>query len=251
MTSPTESFVDLHMLSNFVHQIINPLNGVIGTLDNVIDGTTSPERRQQRLKVLRAQLEHTVELIRNLAYLSQLSVTSGIQELKQQRIPCVLPSIIIEAIQYYQEPGFNRGIKIQLADRETQYTVLAHQALLRQVFMNIFENGVKYGDENSSLTVTTRVEKQSPNLYVDITGRGIGFSDDEREKIFELGYRGMAAKKAVVPGTGIGLFVSRRILNDIHDAEITAAYNPQTRSARFTIRFPSHGMRSHLNASIK
>ena len=45
---------DLHLLSNFVHQIINPLNGVIGTLDNIIDGTVPSERRDQRLKAVRA-----------------------------------------------------------------------------------------------------------------------------------------------------------------------------------------------------
>jgi hypothetical protein len=49
--------VDPLLLSNFVHQVINPLNGVVGTLDNLIDGTIrDPGRRQQRLEALRAQL---------------------------------------------------------------------------------------------------------------------------------------------------------------------------------------------------
>ena len=62
--NPSEhNLFDLHLLSNFVHQIINPLNGVIGTLDNIIDGTVPTERRDQRLRAVRAQLELSVLLV--------------------------------------------------------------------------------------------------------------------------------------------------------------------------------------------
>ena len=242
----TEQFVDIHMLSNFVHQIINPLNGVLGTLDNVIDGTTPEERRPQKLASVRAQLEHTVELIRNLAYLSQLSVTSGVEKLVQERMPCLLPEVIIEALQFYQESGFTKGIKISLSDKETQYVVQAHKSLLRQVFMNIFENGIKYGDPNTTVVITPRPQKNG-QLVVDIVGTGIGFDPSEKENIFTLGYRGKDAKVTVVPGTGIGLFISRRILREIHDADIEAEHIADSRRTTFRIRFPSHTVRSYYH----
>jgi signal transduction histidine kinase len=241
-------FVDIHMLSNFVHQIINPLNGVLGTLDNVIDGTTPEDRKQQKLKSVRAQLEHTVELIRNLAYLSQLSVTSGLSQVVEERLPCALPEVIIEAIQFYQESGFTNNIQISLSDRETQYVVHAHKALLRQVFMNIIENGIKYGDANTSIAITPKVPKgNTGELLVEIVGTGVGFSHSEREKIFELGYRGKDAKERVVPGSGIGLFISRRILREVHDADIEAEHVAATRQTTFRIRFSSHTVRSYYH----
>jgi signal transduction histidine kinase len=244
----TEPLVDIHMLSNFVHQIINPLNGVLGTLDNVIDGTIPRERTEQRLASVRAQLEHAVELIRNLAYLSQLSVTSGNEELRQQRIQCLLPEIIISALQFYQEHGFTRGIKIRLTDSEgerltdteAQFMVPGHVALLRQVFMNIFENCVKYGDENSSINVTPREQRSTGDLLVEITGTGIGFAPDEAERIFELGYRGTNARKTVVAGSGIGLFICKKILTEVHEASIKAEHNPANRRTVFRIRFPKY-----------
>ncbi len=242
-----EQFVDIHMLSNFVHQIINPLNGVLGTLDNVIDGTTPEERRHQKLTSVRAQLEHAVELIRNLAYLSQLSVTSGLNQLVQERLPCSLPEVIIEAIQFYQESGFTRNIKISLTDRETQYVVQAHKALLRQVFMNIFENGIKYGDANTHIAITPKVPKSGSGLVVEIIGTGLGFEQSEREKIFELGYRGKDAKEHVVPGTGIGLFISRRILREVHDADMDAEHVAATRQTIFRVKFSSYTIRSYYH----
>jgi signal transduction histidine kinase len=245
MSSP-EQFVDIHMLSNFVHQIINPLNGVLGTLDNVIDGTTPVERQHQKLSSVRAQLEHTVELIRNLAYLSQLSVTSGVEKLVQERMPCSIPEVIIEALQFYQESGFTKGIKISLADRETQYLVQAHKALLRQVFMNVFENGIKYGDPGTTISIAPKLNK-SGQLTVDIVGTGVGFKPEEKDKIFDLGYRGQDAQTTVVPGTGIGLFISRRILREVHGADIEAEYVEATRRTTFRIRFPEHTVRSYYH----
>ena len=53
----SDSSFDLTLLANFVHQVVNPLNGVIGTLDNLIDGTISEERRMQRTTAARGQLE--------------------------------------------------------------------------------------------------------------------------------------------------------------------------------------------------
>ena len=65
----TDAEVDLTLLANFTHQVINPLNGVVGTLDNIIDGTIGPDRREQRTRAARGQLENCITLIRNLAYL--------------------------------------------------------------------------------------------------------------------------------------------------------------------------------------
>jgi len=61
----------MHLIANITHQAINPIGGVIGTLDNIIDGTISENRRDQRLRSARAQLEYTVSLIRNLAFFAE------------------------------------------------------------------------------------------------------------------------------------------------------------------------------------
>lgn len=111
--NPSEhNLFDLHLLSNFVHQIINPLNGVIGTLDNIIDGTVPTERRDQRLRAVRAQLEWSVLFVRNLAYFAKISMTPGALEETDTSKTCVIPQLVIEAAQFFQEPGLSKGIKI-------------------------------------------------------------------------------------------------------------------------------------------
>ena len=234
--------IDLRLLANFVHQVINPLNGVIGTLDNIIEGAVPEHRREQRLKAIRAQLEHAVLLVRNLAYFSQMSTkAAGIAQAADilQR-KCVIPQIIIEAALYFQEEGLSQGVKIHLEDRQTQYSVSGSPELLRQVFMNLFDNAIKYGDSGSQVRVVTRASKRQGGLFVEIFGSGDGFAFDERERIFELGYRANAAKGRVASGTGLGLFICRKIMEDVHHGKITAECSQSQRKTTFRLWFPNY-----------
>ena len=238
MKSDPIALLDLHLLANFVHQVINPLNGVIGTLDNVIDGTVPAGKRDQRLRAVRAQLEWSVLLVRNLAYFTKTSLRPGQNAASEPTKTCVLPQLIIEAAQFFQEPGLSRGITIHLEDRNTQYAVEGSPDLLRQVFMNLFDNAVKYADDDTQVRIVARQQKKTGDLILEFTNVGIGFSADDAQSLFELGYRGDEAKKVVASGTGLGLFICRKILRDIHNATIEAEYSKRLRETTFRIRFP-------------
>jgi signal transduction histidine kinase len=231
--------IDPLLLSNFVHQIINPLNGVVGTLDNIIDGTIKdPGRRHQRLTAATGQLKHSIEMIRNLAFLSQLDEGQA-PTVKETGQDVVIPALIIDAAQFFQEAGDSRKVGIHLTDRVTQYRVKGHIDLLRQVFINLFDNGVKYSDPGTQVLVTPREQKKTGNLIIEVESQGCKFDSSEKEQIFDRGYRGQAAKDMRASGTGIGLYICRRILERAHGATIEAECSATTGKAVFRLRFPS------------
>lgn len=236
----SESIVDSDLLANFVHQVISPLNGVLGTVDNIVDGTVKGARREQRLRVVKAQLVHAIELVRNLAYLSTLSSERGVIGVAEKATEVILPQIIIEAAQFFQEAAAQRNVTIELQEWRTQHAVMGHQHLLRQVFMNLFDNGTKYSEKNSRISIDVRTQKESGDLLIEIRSKGIGFDFDEREKIFEPGYRGRQADGVRASGTGLGLYVCRRILEDVHKAKIEAEHASTSRLTCFRLRFKEH-----------
>ena len=227
--------IDLALLSNFVHQVVNPLNGVAGTLDNLADGVVREEhRRVQRLRAARAQLEQCIALIRNLAFLSQ-----GFAPMAQsERRVTVLPQAIIESAMYYQEDGENKDIKIRLIDETTQNRALGHPELIRQVLMNIFDNFIKYGRSGTDVEINQWI--QSRTFVAMITVKGVSkfpISQDDLGRLCELGFRGENARKIVASGTGLGLYICKRIVEDVHGGTFYIQTAPNN-GIEFTIKLP-------------
>lgn len=224
---------DLTLLSNFVHQVTNPLNGVIGTLDNLIDGTIGPERRMQRTQAARAQLENCVNLLKNLAFLVTSPQTLDADDLKT----VVLPQVIIEAAMYFQEEAGNRGVKINLKDRGTQNRCSAHPDLIRQVLMNIFDNCTKYSKSESEVVVNQWIQKRTDTAMISIrSALADPISDADLRQVFDLGFRGDNARKIVASGTGLGLFICKQIIAEMHAGKIEIERDGD--GLRFLIRLP-------------
>lgn len=232
-------------LANFVHQVVNPLNGVIGTLDNINDGTYKGEVVVQKINASRAQLEQCVSLIRNLAYLSDFFFeTSGKDSLKPARETglSVLPQIIIESLQFFQIAGDKKGMRFELDDPYSQYKILARPELVRQVFMNIFDNWLKYGTNNQVINVHPYVNAKK-ELVVEISGVSIGFDNSDSDNIFKLGFRSASATGKVAQGSGVGLFICREIITKIIGGKITAVHRAAKSESIFRIVIPEEKWR--------
>ena len=214
-----EEVVDLTLLANFVHQIVNPLNAVAGTLDNLAEGLIKEEhRREQRLAAARAQIEQCISLMRNLAFLAQGS--GGVAD-NDRRI-VVLPQVIIEAAMFYQEDGKTKRIEINLDDRVTQNRVSGHPELIKQVLMNLFDNAVKYSRRGTEVKVSQRIQASTGYAIIEVRSKPeYPIDGGDIERIFDKGFRGRNARKVVASGTGLGLYICRQLVEDLHGGALT------------------------------
>jgi len=227
-------------LANFVHQVVNPLNGVIGTLDNINDGTYRGDVVSQKINACRAQLEQCVSLIRNLAYLSDYFFEVSAKDALRPTIESgrsVLPQVIIEAIQFFQVAADKKHLRLELDDPKTQYKVYLRPELLRQVFMNLCDNWLKYGQSNQTITISPAVNSKN-ELVVEVSGRSIGFKGTEADRIFELGYRAESATAKVAQGSGIGLYICKEIIENNLGGKISASHNKSAEETTFRIAIP-------------
>lgn len=229
--------IDLLFLGNFVHQVVNPMNAVIGTLDNLYDGVYKATETKQRINAARAQLEQCVTLIKNLAFLSEVSSDAKVLPSPSNKGISVLSQTVIEAAQFFQETASNKNIAIDLQNPSEQYKIHGRPEALRQVFMNLFDNGVKYGSIDSKVIITSRVSKKTRCLLVEVSNKSIGFSSADAEKIFELGFRTNEAKRAVLLSTGLGLYICRKIMRDFFGGDIKAEHSNAKELTTFTIFF--------------
>lgn len=230
----------LLFLANFVHQVVNPLNGIMGTLDNITDGTYKGEVVSQKVNACRAQLEQCVTLIRNLAYLSDFffenSEKASLREPREGGTS-VLPQVVIESAQFFQIAAEKKGIRLELMDRETQYRLMVRPELLRQVFINMFDNWLKYGLQDQTVRVMSHTNSKA-ELVIELIGRSVGFDNNDAERLFNLGFRSQQAKDKVAQGSGLGLYICKQIVTRALNGQITAEHRLKTKESVFRVAVP-------------
>ncbi len=106
---------------------------------------------------------------------------------------------------------------------------------LRQVMDNLLSNAIKYSAGADRVTVALEVE--DGGAVISIADRGQGIPDDRADVLFELFGRVDTADNAAVPGLGLGLPISDRIVR-AHGGEITFRPNPAGTGTVFVVRLP-------------
>ncbi|MCD1196180.1 sensor histidine kinase [Vibrio cholerae] len=226
----------LFLIQNITHQAINPMSGVIGTLDNLIDGTVPDHKRTQRLSRARSQLEYTVSLIRNLSYFAEYA-SGNTDSISSSSIKTtVIPQAIIESAQFFQEQGVNNSIKVELENRHIQNCVNGDPNLLRQVFMNLIDNGVKYGKSGTKLIIKNKIQKKTNDLIITFEGQSEPFSSSD--DIFAIGYRAKSARQKTSSGSGLGLHICKLIIENAFNGTISGQH-ASSGITIFEIRIPN------------
>jgi signal transduction histidine kinase len=134
-----------------------------------------------------------------------------------------------------KNPTYKIGIHYMdnLADKdESNYDFHGNPYLLQIAFLNLMENACKYSpDKNCNV----EIEVQNNNLEIRFIDHGIGISEGDQAKIFDLFYRGN--NKNYEKGNGIGLSIVKRIV-EMHQGKLSLQSEP-SKGSIFTIKFTS------------
>lgn len=117
---------------------------------------------------------------------------------------------------------------------EVPLMVRGDKEKLNIVIQNLIENALKYTDEDG--TVEVRVENESGMARLEVEDTGIGIPKDEQDKVFSKFYRAQNAVQKETDGTGVGLFITKKII-DKHDGKI-AFKSRENEGTTFVVTLP-------------
>jgi two-component system, OmpR family, sensor histidine kinase KdpD len=216
------------MLDSITHELRTPLTAIKASATTMLSSAAvSAEDQHELLTVIDEETDRLNRLIAQAVEMAQLDT----QEVRMSLHPSSLEDVIRHGI---------RACAMQLAARPVSVTieshlprVLADVAWLQKVICNLLENAAKYSPPGSPIAVRAAVAGET--IVVNITDQGVGIAASEQVLIFEKFYRGRAQAHRL-PGTGMGLAISRAII-EAHHGTIAVSSTPGHGST-FTIELP-------------
>lgn len=236
--------LQLDYLSSLSHQLQTPLGSLIETLRNFESDEISQKRLKESLPYVISQAVVCTRLVRNLSYMDK--ILRG-EPFKKERVP--LAKLAIETKLDFRHLLKERNLDLRINDSsiEQLVRVQGHKEMFRQVLVNLIDNAIKYSFPYTDIVIRGRMWPEGNAL--EISNEGLSLSTKERENIFQRGYRTRGAQAAVPHGTGLGLWLVRKIV-EAHGATIRCLEVLEGGKKRilFRILFPDQGTGSRRSS---
>ncbi|MEB3277630.1 MAG: PAS domain S-box protein [Lyngbya sp.] len=196
-------------LANMSHELRTPLNVILGFAQVMAHDPTLTPTQQQDLQTIQRSGDHLLSLINDVLDLSKIE--AGHCTLEETGFDLI--ALLHSLRNMFAERASSKGLDLcfEIAPEVPQF-IVADAQKLRQILINLLSNAIKFTQKG---TVTLRVRTQEfiePNILIfEVEDTGVGISPEELETIFDAFVQAQAGKRSV-SGTGLGLTISRKLL---------------------------------------
>jgi signal transduction histidine kinase len=198
-------------LSHMSHELRTPLNAILGFAQILeINAHNFDQQHQQSIKEILNAGDHLLNLINDVLDLAKIE--SGQLDIQIESVDVCM--LIKQCLSLISGQARLHGIELIDFNPQTEcagddFYVFADLIRLKQVFLNILSNAVKYNRENGSISIKLEPLEQQ-RLRIDFSDTGHGLSADEIAQLFTPYHRLKADSK--IEGAGIGLVITRQLI---------------------------------------
>lgn len=215
------------------HQLRTPLTSIKGYLSMILDGffgVVPNEEMKKKLQDVYASSNRLIDLVNNLLNVSHIEKRELNFACKEIKLKTVIKDIVNEVKPMAQ----SKGLQIWLKTGRQDLTILGDESKLASALSNIVDNAIKYTNKGS---IAVSLQKKGSNARISIKDTGRGLSKKDRENLFSKFRRGDGAFTIHTEGLGLGLYVTKKIL-DVHNASISVHSEGPSKGTEFEIDIP-------------
>ena len=228
-----------HFLAVLSHELRTPLTPVLATVAMLEEDGSTPEHVRRELETVRRNIEVEARLIDDLLDLT--GIVRGKLELHRNVVD-VRPLLEHAMQSYCAGTAAKKNLRVSLEVTASESCVNADSSRLTQVFWNLLQNACKFTPEGGAIDIRVYNERPAENekgsrsqLIVEVSDNGIGINPKTLPRIFNAFEQGDRPHSASFGGLGLGLAISRAII-ELHNGSIWAASDGAGKGTKFFVR---------------
>lgn len=206
------------LISNISHDLKTPMTAIKGYVEGIMDGIAdTPEKVERYIRTIYNKTNEMDHLINELTFYSKIDTN---------RIPYTFSKLNVE--DYFNDCAEELTVEMETRNIELVYAnyaekniqIIADGEQIRRVIHNIISNSIKYMDKKKGI-IQIRVKDVGDFIQVEIEDNGKGIAAKDLPNIFDRFYRTDSSRNSSQGGSGIGLSIVRKIIED-HGGRIWA-----------------------------
>jgi signal transduction histidine kinase len=220
------------LVANISHDLRTPLASLQGYLETLqLKGDRlSPEEKRNYLEIALRQSERLSQLVAKLFELAKLDAGRAVMAPE----PFVLTDLVQDVVQGFELAAGGKGIRISANLPLDMPLVRADIGLIERALRNLIENSLRYTPAGGSIVVSVVPGEAQATVQVADTGSGIDAADLPR--VFDRFYRGEKSRSDSSDNAGLGLAITKRIL-ELHESAISISSEPGRTLIAFTLPY--------------
>ncbi|MEN8097509.1 MAG: HAMP domain-containing sensor histidine kinase [Chloroflexota bacterium] len=228
LSSPRLSSHEAAVIAELAHEINNPLTAIRGLAQILSLEDIDPDRAKEPLAQILSNTERIARIVRNLKGDSQVNLDS--------QGPLDINAVVSDAMALFtaQTSDDQHSVELQLVDNLPM--VMGNRHELSRAVINLLTNSrdaVVSAGEQGLIVISSRYNSVTKSVELDVTDNGIGIPLESQGDVFAPFFTTKAPSK----GTGVGLTICRRIVED-HSGRIEFE-SEHNKGSRFTIILPA------------
>lgn len=224
-------------LSLASHQLRSPLTAIKGYASMLSEGSFGllAQKQDEAVKRIYASAQGLVNVVEDLLNVSKIEQGG----MKYEFMPTDLRQLVLDLVGEMKIPAENKHLEFKANIPEyDNFMVNADPTKLKQVFLNLVDNSIKYTQSGFVRVSLSRDEKNS-TVKFSVTDSGVGISPETKAKLFEKFSRGEGGKLNT-GGSGLGLYLAREIAR-AHKGDIVIESDGLGKGSRFSAILPAVG----------
>jgi heavy metal sensor kinase len=225
-----DSFAHVRQFSaDASHELRTPLTIMRGEIELGLRSPKSPEEYRELLESTLEEIMRLTTIVDNLLTLDKAD--QGTAQAAFSEVD--LQGLVEELYEDTELLAARKGITIQLRT-STPITIVGDRGRLRQLFLNLVDNAIKYTPDGGGVSLA--LERHNGSAVFEVSDTGVGIAEEELGRIFDRFYRVDKARSRELGGSGLGLSIAKWIA-ELHRGTITVRSEPR-RGSTFTVTLP-------------